>query len=122
MKGVLFVPIPFNPGVENLNSIDDCNTEYWVQQQPSRARSKNLELYRKTVRVTSENGNIKIYTIYFADQTGNFRKNKAIRALALKSRYTDWLGSVLVIKSDENGHPLACDGNDTFYIPEAIGT
>jgi len=119
MKGVLFVPIFFNPGVKSLISIDDCNTEYWVHQQPSWSQSKDLELNRKTIQINTRNTNI-LYTVYFADQTGNFPKNKTIKAMAPKSLYTNWLGALLVIKSDEEKHPIACDGNDTFYIPEAI--
>jgi len=118
MKGVLFMPIPFNPRVKSLISIDDCNTEYWVHQQPSQSWSKDLELNHKPIQINTRNTNI-LYTVYFADQTGNFPKNKTIEAMALKSLYTSWLGVLLVIKSDKEKHPITCDGNDTFYIPEA---
>ena len=119
VKGVLFVPIPFNPGVDTPNSIDDCHVEYWVHQQPSRSRSKNIDLYRKTIKINTNNNNI-LYNIYFADQTGDFPKNKSIQTMAPNSPYTTWVGAVLVIKSDEEGHPIACSGWDTLYIPEAI--
>jgi tRNA U34 2-thiouridine synthase MnmA/TrmU len=58
--------------------------------------------------------------VYFADQTENFPVNKTIQAMKIKSQYTKWLGALLIIKSDEERHPIACNGNNTFYIPEVM--
>jgi hypothetical protein len=58
--------------------------------------------------------------VYFANQTENFPINKTIQAMKTKSQYTKWLGALLIIKSDKERHPIACNGNDTFYILEVM--
>ena len=105
----LYVPVPFNPGIKVATTIDDCYTNYWVHHLPSRARSQKLNLYHETIIITHEDSR-EMFMIHFADQTEDFPINKAIQSMAQINKYQHWIGSILIIKTDDAGKPINCSG------------
>lgn len=119
IRDVLYVPVPFKPGITAPASIDDCMVEYWVPCVRHQGRAHELNLYRKTIKIEVEN-TYAVYTIHFSDQTEEFPINKAVQRMAKAGAYSKWAGKILIIKSDEYGCPIACKGNDSFHIPKAM--
>ena len=119
IRNVLYVPVPFNPGVIAPTSIDDCMIDYWLPRIHQNSRSHRLDLYRKTIRVKIENAMTE-YTVHFTDQTASSSINTSVGQMGRNSIYSKWMGPVLVIKSDHDGQPLPCGGKDSLYIPGAI--
>ena len=116
---ILYVPVPFNPGAIELQSIDDCNTDYWVDNINTASRCRNLDLYRKTIEI-NHNGDSVNYTIHFADQTENILVNHTVQTFLRRSMYNKWVGSILIIKSNKNGYPIPCKGRDGIHVTKAI--
>jgi len=119
ISSVLYVPVPFKPGVTTPTSIDDCMVEYWVPCIWHQGQAHELNLYRKTIKLTIENMNT-TYTIHFTNQTKKLPVNKTVEEMAKGGSYSKWAGTILIIKSDKCGCPITCKGKDGFYIPEAM--
>ena len=118
-REILYVPVPFNPGVKELQSIDDCNTDYWVDNINIGSRCRKLNLYRKTIEI-NHNGDSVNYTIHFTDQTQNILVNQTVQTFLCNSLYNKWIGSILIIKSDKDGYPIPCKGRDGMHVTKAI--
>jgi len=116
---VLYMPVPFKPGITTPTSIDDCTVEYWVPHIRHQGEARKLDLYRKTIKITVGNA-IASYTVHFANQMQKFPINNAVQPMAMDGAYTKWVGAILIVKSDDYGCPITCNGIDSFHIPEAM--
>ena len=115
----LYVPVPFNLGIKVVMMIDDCYMNYWIHHLPSPARSRKLNLYHETI-IKMHEDSWETFTIHFANQTEDFPINKAIWSMAQINKYQHWVGSILIIKTDDIGKPINCSGKDSFYIAKVL--
>jgi hypothetical protein len=116
------VSVCVTAGLDELQSIDDLDTAYWMEDEDPREMVTELEKHRAYFNIMpgSDVGLDGGFTIYFSDQVFFRPLNQSLLHMCSNEKPTVWRGNILVIKNAGKERVVDCEETDKKIIHELV--